>query len=38
MGRFCIEFEPVSKSEVQRIAEEIEKAEHLKKLRAQRAA
>lgn len=38
MDRFCMDFEPVSKEEVKRIAEEIETAEHIKKLRAMRAA
>ncbi|HHY6391051.1 TPA: DUF4222 domain-containing protein [Salmonella enterica] len=38
MGRFQHEFEPLTKTEAERIAEEIETAEHLKKLRAQRAA
>jgi hypothetical protein len=38
MGRFQHEFEPLTKAQAERIAEEIEIAEHLKKLRAQRAA
>lgn len=38
MGRFNQDFEPLTKSQAERIAEEIETAEHLKKLRAQRAA
>lgn len=38
MGRFQHEFEPLTKAQAERIAEEIETAEHLKKLRAQRAA
>lgn len=38
MGRFQNEFEPLTKAQAERIAEEIETAEHLKKLRAQRAA
>ncbi|WP_249964076.1 DUF4222 domain-containing protein [Escherichia coli] len=38
MGRFQYEFEPLTKAQAERIAEEIETAEHLKKLRAQRAA
>ena len=38
MGRFNQDFEPLTKAEAERIAEEIETAEHLKKLRAQRAA
>ncbi|KTI15045.1 hypothetical protein ASV10_24375 [Enterobacter hormaechei subsp. xiangfangensis] len=38
MGRFQLEFEPLSKAQAERIAEEIETADHLKKLRAQRAA
>lgn len=38
MGRFQHEFEPLNKAQAERIAEEIETAEHLKKLRAQRAA
>lgn len=38
MGRFQSEFEPLTKAQAERIAEEIETAEHLKKLRAQRAA
>jgi predicted ThiF/HesA family dinucleotide-utilizing enzyme len=38
MGRFQREFEPLTKAQAARIAEEIETAEHLKNLRAQRAA
>ena len=38
MGRFQHEFEPLTKAQAARIAEEIETADHLKKLRAQRAA
>jgi len=38
MGRFNQDFEPLTKAQAARIAEEIETAEHLKKLRAQRAA
>ena len=38
MGRFNQDFEPLTKAEAERIAEEIETAEHLKKLRAHRAA
>ena len=38
MGRFNQDFEPLTKSQAERIAEEIETADHLKKLRAQRAA
>ena len=38
MGRFQHEFEPLTKAQAERIAEEIETAEHLKKLRAMRAA
>lgn len=38
MGRFNQDFEPLTKAEAERIAEEIETAEHLKKLRAQRVA
>ncbi|EKY3995395.1 DUF4222 domain-containing protein [Enterobacter roggenkampii] len=38
MGRFQHEFEPLNKAQAERIAEEIEIAEHLMKLRAQRAA
>ncbi|EPA2067791.1 TPA: DUF4222 domain-containing protein [Enterobacter hormaechei subsp. xiangfangensis] len=38
IGRFNQDFEPLTKAEAERIAEEIETAEHLKKLRAQRAA
>ena len=38
MGRFQHEFEPLTKTQAERIAKEIETAEHLKKLRAQRAA
>lgn len=38
MGRFNQDFEPLTKAQAERIAEEIETAEHLKKLRAQRAA
>lgn len=38
MGRFQNEFEPLTKAQAERIAEEIETAEHLKRLRAMRAA
>jgi len=38
MGRFNQEFEPLTKAQAERIAEEIETAEHLKRLRAMRAA
>lgn len=38
MGRFQNEFEPLTKAQAERIAEEIETAEHLKCLRAMRAA
>ncbi|MGU0056057.1 DUF4222 domain-containing protein [Enterobacter hormaechei] len=38
MGRFQHEFEPLTKAQAERMAEEMEAAEHLKKLRAQRAA
>ena len=38
MGRFQAEFEPLTKAQAERIAEEIETAEHLKRLRAMRAA
>ena len=38
IGRFQHEFEPLTKAQVARIAEEIETAEHLKKLRSMRAA
>ena len=38
MGRFQAEFEPLTKTQAERIAEEIETAEHLKRLRAMRAA
>lgn len=38
MARFQHEFESLTKAQAGRIAEEIETAEHLKKLRAQRAA
>ncbi|WP_370607675.1 DUF4222 domain-containing protein [Citrobacter meridianamericanus] len=38
MGRFQQEFEPLTKAQAERIAEEIETAEHLKCLRAMRAA
>lgn len=38
IGRFQHEFEPLTKAQAERIAEEIETTEHLKKLRAQRAA
>lgn len=38
MGRFQHEFEPLTKAQAKRIAGEIETADHLKKLRAQRAA
>lgn len=34
MGRFQHEFEPLTKAQAERIAEEIETAEHLKRLRA----
>ena len=37
MGRFQLEFEPLTKAQAERIAEEIETAEHLKRLRAMRA-
>lgn len=37
MGRFQNEFEPLTKAQAERIAEEIETAEHLKHLRAMRA-
>ncbi|WFZ28132.1 DUF4222 domain-containing protein [Citrobacter portucalensis] len=38
MGRFQNEFEPLTKAQAERIAEEIETAEHLKRLHAMRAA
>ena len=38
MGRFQNEFEPLTKAQAERIAEEIEIADHIKSLRAQRAA
>ncbi|HBV2907950.1 DUF4222 domain-containing protein [Citrobacter freundii] len=38
MGLFQSEFEPLTKAQAERIAEEIETAEHLKRLRAMRAA
>lgn len=38
MCRFQQEFEPLTKAQAERIAEEIETAEHLKRLRAMRAA
>ncbi|EHJ4092279.1 DUF4222 domain-containing protein [Escherichia fergusonii] len=38
MGRFQAKFEPLTKTQAERIAEEIETAEHLKRLRAMRAA
>ncbi|MCM7549584.1 DUF4222 domain-containing protein [Enterobacter hormaechei] len=38
MGRFQHEFEPLTKAQAEWIAEEIETAEHLKRLRAMRAA
>ncbi|WP_257394870.1 DUF4222 domain-containing protein [Enterobacter hormaechei] len=38
IGRFNQDFEPLTKAQAAQIAEEIETAEHLKKLRAQRAA
>ncbi|WP_436879512.1 DUF4222 domain-containing protein [Escherichia coli] len=38
MGRFNQDFEPLTKAQAERIAEEIETAEHLKRLRAMRAA
>lgn len=38
MGRFQAEFEPLTKAQAERIAEEIETAEHLKRLRAMLAA
>ncbi|BCL41720.1 DUF4222 domain-containing protein [Enterobacter roggenkampii] len=38
MVRFNQDFEPLTKAQAERIAEEIETAEHLKKLRAHRAA
>ncbi|HDT1606441.1 TPA: DUF4222 domain-containing protein [Enterobacter hormaechei subsp. steigerwaltii] len=38
MGRFQNEFEPLTKAQAERIAEEIETAEHIKSLRAMRAA
>ncbi|MCE1539138.1 DUF4222 domain-containing protein [Enterobacter hormaechei] len=36
MGRFQHEFEPLTKAQATRIAEEIEKAEHIEKLRSMR--
>lgn len=36
MGRFQNEFEPLTKAQAERIAEEIEKAEHIEKLRSMR--
>lgn len=38
MGRFQSEFEPLTKAQAERIAEEIETADHIKSLRAMRAA
>ncbi|MFQ3495317.1 DUF4222 domain-containing protein [Citrobacter freundii] len=38
MGRFQAEFEPLNKAQAERIAEEIEIVEHLKRLRAMRSA
>ncbi|EOH2999938.1 DUF4222 domain-containing protein [Citrobacter freundii] len=38
MGRFQQEFEPLTKAQAERIAEEIETAEHLKRLRAMLSA
>ncbi|ASN57585.1 DUF4222 domain-containing protein [Salmonella enterica] len=38
MRRFSLDFEPVSKDEAERIANETETSEHLKRLRAMRAA
>lgn len=38
MGRFQAEFEPLTKAQAERISEEIETAEHIKSLRAMRAA
>ncbi|MFP8442187.1 DUF4222 domain-containing protein [Citrobacter braakii] len=38
MGRFQQEFEPLTKAQAERIAEEIETAEHIKSLRAMRSA
>ncbi|HII3246866.1 hypothetical protein [Enterobacter kobei] len=38
IGRFQHEFEPLTKAQAERIAEEIETAEHIKSLRARRAA
>ncbi|CZX35657.1 DUF4222 domain-containing protein [Enterobacter kobei] len=36
MGRFQNEFEPLTKAQAERIAEEIETAEHIEKLRSMR--
>lgn len=36
MGRFNQDFEPLTKAQAERIAEEIEKAEHIEKLRSMR--
>ena len=36
MGRFQHEFEPLTKAQAERIAEEIETAEHIEKLRSMR--
>ncbi|EOG1815586.1 DUF4222 domain-containing protein [Enterobacter hormaechei] len=36
MGRFNQDFEPLTKAEAERIAEEIETAEHIEKLRSMR--
>lgn len=38
IGRFNQDFEPLIKAQAEQIAEEIETAEHLKRLRAMRAA
>lgn len=38
MMRFQNEFEPLTKAEAERIEEEIETADHIKRLRAMRAA
>lgn len=38
MGRFNQDFEQLTKAQAERIAEEIETAEHLKRLRAMRVA
>ncbi|EEA8306298.1 DUF4222 domain-containing protein [Salmonella enterica subsp. enterica serovar Rubislaw] len=38
IDRFNQDFEPLTKAQAERIAEEIETAEHLKRLRAMRAA